>query len=60
MHMTGEAQCRGDGAASTSQEGADQEQDSLVPGGLGKAWFKVGQHGYNSVRKGHRSLLGAE
>ena len=60
MGMTSEAQGSGDGTSSASQEGADDKEQSLAPGGLSKAGLKVGKHDYNSVRKGHRSLRGAE
>ena len=60
MGMTSEAQGSGDGTSSARQEGADDKEQSLAPGGLSKAGLKVGKHDYNSVRKGHRSLLGAE
>src|SRR4051794_10393185 len=54
--VAGEAQGGGDGAAPSGEVGADEQDQRLAPGRVGKAWLKVGQDRYNGQRKGHGGL----
>jgi hypothetical protein len=41
---------RSDGTLATGTQGADDEDEGFLPGGLGKDWLESDQNSYNLIR----------